>query len=207
MSTLSIPEYCGVILLPKTILFPHGALPLHIFEDRYRKMLDDALEGNCLICVGTLLSEETESPLECTSPIGTISLIRASHELEDGRSNLVLHGILRVRFHSWSPKKDYPYARIIPMSPDPFPSGEEPLMISQLRDKVNETLSGYPIDVKEQANEVLEQASSDAATLADAVAQQFVEDTDTRLQILSEPSLDARYELLFRHLAMIINQR
>lgn len=207
MSGLTIPEYCGVILLPETVVFPHGALPLHIFEARYRKMLDDALEGDCLICVGTLLEEEDKNPAGCVAPVGTIGLIRASREMEDGRSNLVLHGVLRVRFLSWPGGKDYPYAHIVPMSSDPFPSGEAPLMVSKLRDCVNEALSGFPVEVKERINEVLDRASSDATVLADAVAQQFVQDADIRLQILSEPSLDARYELLFRYLTMIINHR
>ena len=34
MSSLNIPETCGVMLLPDCTLFPHGGLPLHIFEPR-----------------------------------------------------------------------------------------------------------------------------------------------------------------------------
>ena len=203
MSGINIPEFCGSILLPDTVLFPHGALPLHIFEKRYRTMLDDALESHCMICVGTLTSEEGVDLNSCVHPIGTIGLIRTSREMEDGRSNLVLHGVYRVRFSAWSGGKSYPYAHIVPMTADPFPSGEGPFMASKLRDKVNEALSGFPKEVKQEINRVLDRAHDEPTILADAVAQQFVQDSDIRLQILSEPSLDARYDQLLRYLTMI----
>lgn len=203
MSRINIPEFCGAILLPQTVLFPHGALPLHIFEERYREMLDEALESHCMICVGTLLEEESKDLNNCVHPIGTVGLIRASREMEDGRSNLVLHGVYRIRFSSWPGGKSYPYAHIVPMTADPFPSDEGPLMASKLRDRVNEVLSGFPPKVKKEINHVLDRAKGEPGILADAIAQQFVQDPDIRLQILSEPSLDARYELLLRYLTMI----
>jgi hypothetical protein len=62
---------------------------------------------------------------------------------------------------------------------------------------VNTVLTGFPTELKAQINEVLDRAASDAAVLADAVAQQFVQDTSLRLQLLSESSLEARYDYLF----------
>src|SRR5690606_22423496 len=64
MSALHIPENCGVMLLPDCTLFPHGGLPLHIFEPRYRTMLTDALEGSCLFAVARLTGPETSDPAE-----------------------------------------------------------------------------------------------------------------------------------------------
>ncbi|MDB4284527.1 hypothetical protein N9888_02685, partial [Akkermansiaceae bacterium] len=61
MDSLTIPEKCGVILLPDTILFPHGAMPLHIFEDRYRQMVEEALEGDCMFCIGNLLGSDSSN--------------------------------------------------------------------------------------------------------------------------------------------------
>lgn len=206
MSGLNIPEFCGAILLSDTVVFPHGALPLHIFEDRYRQMLDDALESHCMICIGTLIEEESRDLTSCVHPVGTIGLIRTSREMEDGRSNLVLHGVYRVRFSAWPGDKSYPLAHIVPMSADPFPSDKSPLMASRLRDRVNEALSGFPPEIKQKINQVLDKTQNEPVILADAVAQQFVRDTDIRLQILSEPSLDARYDLLLKYLTMIRDQ-
>ena len=37
--------------LPGTVLIPHTMLPLHVFEERYRDMVDDAMKGNRYIAV------------------------------------------------------------------------------------------------------------------------------------------------------------
>lgn len=206
MSGIKIPEHCGAILLPETVLFPHEALPLHIFEERYRSMLDEALEDHCMICVGTLIKEESEPLKDCVHGIGTIGLIRTSREMEDGRSNLVLHGVARVHFSCWLDEKPYPLAYIVPMTTEPFSPEEGPLMILRMRDKVNEALTGFPPEIKQQANQALDQVKGDPSILADAIAQQFIQDSATRLQILSEPSLETRFDLLDRYLTVIRDQ-
>ena len=40
--------------LPNVVLFPRAVLPLHIFEDRYKAMITDALRGNRLIAMALL---------------------------------------------------------------------------------------------------------------------------------------------------------
>ncbi|MDP0490517.1 MAG: LON peptidase substrate-binding domain-containing protein [Verrucomicrobiota bacterium JB023] len=203
MSGLTIPESCGTILLPETVLFPHGALPLHIFEPRYREMLEDALESHCMICVGTLRGEEQDHPGDCTAPVGTIGLIRASREQEDGRSNLILHGIYRVNFLDWTQEKPYPYAHIVPATSDPLPSDEVHRKMSTLRDLVNDAIAGLPGDVCDQINAMLDKASDEPSVLADAVAQQFAQDPDLRYDLLEAPSVAERYEILFGYLPQI----
>jgi Lon protease-like protein len=84
------------MLLPDCTLFPHGGLPLHIFEPRYREMLREALEGHCFFAVARLSGDETAAPAQCASQVGTIGLVRASHEQADGTSQLLLHGVMRV---------------------------------------------------------------------------------------------------------------
>jgi Lon protease-like protein len=37
--------------LPGAVLFPHALLPLYIFEPRYRKMLEHALQRHRMFCV------------------------------------------------------------------------------------------------------------------------------------------------------------
>ena len=95
MEGLQLPQKCGVILLSDTVLFPHGALPLHIFEPRYRAMLADAIQGNCFFCVGNLLEAREGDSDQRPASIGTLGLIRASREAENGTSNVLLHGVMR----------------------------------------------------------------------------------------------------------------
>lgn len=196
MSSLKIPEFCGAILLPQATLFPHGAMPLHIFEPRYRDMLSEALASHCMICVGTLTGEESNPPNDCTAPIGTIGLIRASREQEDGRSNLLLHGILRVRFLEWLDDKAYPFAHIEPAASVPIDPFEKNLAVSNLRSAVEQALRSFPDETKERVNQTLDQADGNPSILADAVAQQFIQNPSMRRQLLEEPDIGKRIEYL-----------
>ena len=45
--------------------------------------------------------------------VGTIGLVRASHEQEDGTSRLLIHGVIRVEFTEWHLDRQYPYSRFI----------------------------------------------------------------------------------------------
>lgn len=78
--------------LPNLVLFPHAAVPLHIFEPRYREMTADALAGERLIAVGL------QPPvIESASPIVGLGRIIAHERLDDGRYILVLRGVARAR--------------------------------------------------------------------------------------------------------------
>lgn len=171
-------------------------MPLHIFEPRYREMLADAISSNSMICVGTLIGPETEGPNARVADIGTIGLIRASREQDDGRSNLLLHGILRVRFIEWIDEKAYPYAAIEPAPNVPIDPFEASLAVSNLRSAVDQALRSFPDETKERVNETLDQAQDNPSILADAVAQQFIQAPAMRRQLLDEPEVAKRIEYL-----------
>jgi len=87
--------------LPGAVLFPHALLPLYIFEDRYRDMLEHALQRDRMFSV-TLIKPscpEWRAP-EDFFHLATVGLIRACVGRGDGTSNLVLQGLHRVRFSS-----------------------------------------------------------------------------------------------------------
>ncbi len=200
MASIDIPERCGAILLPGATLFPQGVMPLHIFEPRYREMLDDALQGDCMICVGTLLENETDDPSECVAATGTIGLIRASREQEDGRSNLILHGILRVDFKRWRDEKAYPFAEIEPTPSFPIPDTDEKSTLAELRAAVHLALKNFPEGVVDQMNKALDQVEASPVAFADVIAQQFILDPAMRRGLLEEQDVKKRYEALIHEL-------
>lgn len=73
----------------EVVLFPGTPLPLHIFEPRYRTMLADCLAADERF--GLLPPARDGSP-PLSGTVGCIARIRASHELPDGRSNIVVVG-------------------------------------------------------------------------------------------------------------------
>jgi hypothetical protein len=80
-----------------TVLFPGAMLPLHIFEDRYKRMVASCIEerrpfGVLLIRKGYEVGETAE-PFE----VGTTAHIARVDELEEGKMNLVCLGGQRFR--------------------------------------------------------------------------------------------------------------
>ena len=61
-----VPSRFPIFPLPNVVLFPEVLQPLHIFEPRYRRMTEDALEGDRVIGM-VLLREEAEP----STPDGT----------------------------------------------------------------------------------------------------------------------------------------
>jgi Lon protease-like protein len=71
------------------VLFPGTALPLHIFEPRYQRMLADCLRADRRF--GITPATEAEAALE-PGALGCVAEVRVNQELPDGRSNIVVAG-------------------------------------------------------------------------------------------------------------------
>jgi len=73
----------------EVVLFPGTPLPLHIFEPRYRTMLADCLAADERF---GLLPPAQDGTTPRSGTVGCIARIRATHQLPDGRSNIVVVG-------------------------------------------------------------------------------------------------------------------
>jgi uncharacterized protein len=113
--------------LPNVVLYPHVIQPLHVFEPRYRQMAADALAGDRLIAM-VLLREEWESDYEgrpALHPVACIGKIITDQRLADGRYNLLLRGLSRVRLvEELSLGKLYRTARVELLQDRSAPAGE-----------------------------------------------------------------------------------
>ncbi|HEV7643443.1 MAG TPA: LON peptidase substrate-binding domain-containing protein [Pyrinomonadaceae bacterium] len=102
----SLEKVRGVRQLPifplPVILMPGEIIPLHIFEPRYRKMLDDVQAGNRLFGLSYFEPQESEEPLPPAGHFGCVAEVREVQPLEDGRSNIVITGIIRYRFDEYA---------------------------------------------------------------------------------------------------------
>lgn len=85
--------------LPNLVLFPHVLQPLHVFEPRYRAMLEEALEGDRLIAMALLAPgwENDYDGRPPVRPVACLGRVTTYHRLEDGRYNVLLAGLKRVR--------------------------------------------------------------------------------------------------------------
>jgi uncharacterized protein len=101
------------------VLFPHMALPLHVFEPRYRQMMADCLEEGHSFGV-VAIREGTETGSTVPYEVGTLAKIVRIDRLDDGRMNLMVMGA--SRFAIIRTADDRPYLRgqirIIPEAGD-----------------------------------------------------------------------------------------
>ena len=99
-SLSNLPEELPLFPLARTILLPRMALPLNVFELRYKTMIDDVLKSGSRI-IGIVQSSVSETQQSDT--VGTAGRIIRFAETEDQRYLVTLRGISRFRireFHS-----------------------------------------------------------------------------------------------------------
>ena len=102
----------GVTELPlfplPVVLFPGVPLPLHIFEPRYRQMLDDIRVSNNLFGLSYFDSSTSEREIPKLGEIGCVAEVTETLTLPDGRSNILTIGLVRYRIDSYIERGD-PY--------------------------------------------------------------------------------------------------
>lgn len=79
------------------VLFPGVPMPLHIFEDRYRRMLADARAANNLFGLSFFSEIESLGGRPPVGHVGCAAEIAEAQTLEDGRSNILAVGLVRYR--------------------------------------------------------------------------------------------------------------
>ncbi|HEY2839706.1 MAG TPA: LON peptidase substrate-binding domain-containing protein [Pirellulales bacterium] len=94
-------EFSGVARLfplPNLIMFPHVIQPLHIYEQRYRDLLEDALAGDRLIAMAQLAPgwENDYEGRPAIHRMACLGRVTTHVRLADGCYNLLLSGVARL---------------------------------------------------------------------------------------------------------------
>ncbi|VTR96670.1 peptidase s16 lon domain-containing protein : Peptidase S16 lon domain protein OS=Pirellula staleyi (strain ATCC 27377 / DSM 6068 / ICPB 4128) GN=Psta_2708 PE=4 SV=1: LON [Tuwongella immobilis] len=121
-------------------MFPHGVQPLHIFEPRYRQLMADCLTDDRLIAL-VLLKPGWEPTYDDRPPIEAIACLGeviVDQKLPDGRYNLLLRGISRIRIlEEITTDRLYRTARVDLIADGIMP---EPTHGQKMRSKLRETV-------------------------------------------------------------------
>jgi hypothetical protein len=180
-----------VFPLPSAVLFPHAALPLHIFEPRYRALVRDALEGDKVLALAQLEPgwEGQYGERPPMQPMLCAGLIIWHEELADGRYNILLQGVTRARLLSELPA-DKLYREVrVQLLPDSEYQGPEE---ERLRQAVFELAGRVPASFAENLLPLV--ARSTGGALADVVAAAVIPEPERRQELLCE--LDVRKRLV-----------
>ncbi|HYY41240.1 MAG TPA: LON peptidase substrate-binding domain-containing protein [Pyrinomonadaceae bacterium] len=91
------------------VLFPGVPLPLHIFEPRYRRMLEDIRARNNLFGLSYFdASASAEREFPPVGHVGCVAEVVEAQALPDGRSNILTVGLIRYRLDAYVDTAD-PY--------------------------------------------------------------------------------------------------
>jgi Lon protease-like protein len=185
--------------LPGVVFFPGTLLPLHVFEPRYRAMVEDALAGNQLIGMALLTRDGTGSRAPGGAPairtVGGAGMIVQHERLEDGRFNLVLEGTFRYRILREEPSKPYRVALVEESGVAPFED------TAQERRAVEEVRGLFDALRTPMAIPPLPAEPVSAERLSGELALRLQWSPEKLQDLLEESSLRARFDAIRAQLA------
>jgi Lon protease-like protein len=95
-----------------SVLLPGMALPLHVFEPRYRALVDHCLEDRNEPEFGVVLIERGSEVGggDARTTVGTVARIVEATRFDDGRWAIGAVGVRRIRVVRWLPDDPFPRA-------------------------------------------------------------------------------------------------
>lgn len=182
-----------ITLFPlQIVLFPHGAVPLHIFEPRYKELIRRCVETESEF--GIVLEQgEGVAKIGCTAQV-----IEITQEYEDGRMDITVEG--RRIFEILELFQDKPCleasARILPDEPDPKTIAA-PAAVMQAYEKCHELLYGSTPDEIDR---------DEHPSLAYAIAEDLPLDLDDKQALLASRDENERLVRLLPMIEQLVPQ-
>lgn len=185
----------AIFPLGNVCLFPHTTLPLHIFEPRYRQMIERAIADDAPIAIATIDAATASLSRPSVHPVAGIGRIVQQDRLSDGRYNIVLKGVARVRVGrelavetAWRQVQ----ATLL----------HDLVLDSDVVAARMETLRGIMRSLAVTNRQVgsvfarLAALTDEPGAFADQVAEALMRDADMRLNLIAELRVDERLERL-----------
>ena len=192
--------------LPNLVVFPHVMQPLHIFESRYRAMLEEALADDGLIGM-VLLAPGWESDYEGRPPlrsVGCLCRVATHHRTSEGSYNVLVLGLRRIKIvRELPPNKSFREAEV-ELCEDVYPDdGAEARGRLQLRllESFKRILPKIP-EAQEQLDQLLG-GQIPLGMLTDIVAYTLDIELQFKERMLEETCVDRRAEQLLEFLGRL----
>lgn len=89
-----------------TVIFPESAIPLHVFEERYKKLINDCLRENTVFGINLNFNGKF-SQIGCS-----VDIIDVINKYDDGKMDIIVGGRQRFKINSLIDGKAYHRANI-----------------------------------------------------------------------------------------------
>jgi uncharacterized protein len=207
--TYSVENFSGKVRLfplPNLVLFPHVMQPLHIFEPRYRDMLEDSLAGDRMLAMA-LLAPGWENNYEGRPPIyptACLGRITTHFRLADGTYNILLLGVRRIKLlNELDSRRSFREARV-EICEDLYPPQkitQYNMLQCRLREAFLKALPFLP-EAREQLDQLIDTDVS-LGMLTDIISYMLDIDLGKKQSLLTEVDIYRRAELLLKYLAAV----
>lgn len=184
--------------LPNLVLFPQVVQGLHIFEPRYRQLMADCLAGDHTMALALLQPgwEEEYDEKPGIEPVACLGRIVWHEKLPDGRFNLRLRGLARLRLVEETPAdRMYRVARA-ELMPDVVPADLHRL--ARLRRKLAEAVLprfGAEGQARQQLQELFD-GDTPLGHVTDVLSYALPLPLEMKQALLAEPHVDLRAEVI-----------
>lgn len=168
-------------------LYPHQVLPLHIFEQRYRDMVADLLDGPGRLVIASPQLGEREEPDRAPGvvPVGGLGEILRHEKLQDGRYMIWVLGLARVHIEEVASPHLYRQVECLPFLETAVPDEERQQLADELREAAAARLK-EPLELPE---------ATPPSLLADLLLQTLQPPRALVERAFSEPDVAARARL------------
>jgi len=193
MSFVDSLESIAVFPLSNVVLFPGAALPLHIFEPRYRVMIKDCLSAHRAIAIGQRAED---------GAIVGGGLIVEHNQLPDGRSNILVVGESRLQLEEVMVEDlpRYPYRRaraiVLPDLELDVPEKDKTALVAAA------TMFASEVKRHDASFSFLVPKTATAGQLADVCAYQLVVDPGVRQAVLEDLDPRSRVDRVTSQIAL-----
>jgi uncharacterized protein len=189
--------------LPNLVFFPQVMQPLHIFEPRYRQMTAEALAGDRFIAL--VLPKPGWEPdyadKPALHPIACLGRIMAEQSLEDGRFNILLRGLARIRIvKEIKTKKLYRCAKTEILEEIPLDDEERTVYWRNLLAEKSPVWFPNQGELIDQFRKLLD-SDLPLGTLCDIMAFALPLDGEFKQTLLEELSVEPRLHMLCNFMA------
>ena len=190
------------------MLLPGAPAPFHIFEPRYRALFADALQGDRVVAVPTIVDGAeamTERPR--LLPVAGICLIVGESKHDDGTIDVLLHCAGRVRLlEELSLRRPYRQFRA-ELVEDVYPAGGVAALQGDVEALAQLCYELIPLLPAESGVAKLTEAVArmkDPGAMADLVAAAAITEPEARYRALAEPEVATRLTLVDGELASLV---
>ena len=118
------------------VLFPGAPQPLHVFEPRYRQLIEDCLASDRRFGIAYAAPDSTpDRAAPGPGDVGCVAVIRSTQPLPDGRSNILTIGERRFVLRHWiASARPYEVADVEEFDDDPIDPAETAPLAGDVRD-------------------------------------------------------------------------